>query len=170
MADLNVQRRKSGQLTWLWMVLAVLLVAAFLVWLGVASEPTPEVAVVEEEVTDASVTTLSLADFARSSRQYEGQVVRVLDVPVASRMGSQAFWTQFPNEVPFLVKLGQPLVDGGETVRSGETVHVTGRVVTMSDSVLAAWQASGAIADEMQRAEAEFATAFLEATQVARAR
>jgi hypothetical protein len=171
MADLNVQRRKrAGQMTWLWMALALVLVAGFLVWLAVSSEPTPEVAVVEDDAVDASAQTLTLAEFARTPQQYAGQLIRVTDVPVASRMGSQAFWTQFPNEVPFLVKLSQALIDGGSTVQSGQTVHVTGRVMTMTDSVLAAWQETGAITDEMERAEAEFATAFLDAVQVTPAR
>ncbi|HKJ93384.1 MAG TPA: hypothetical protein VJ957_09450, partial [Longimicrobiales bacterium] len=60
------------------------------------------------------------------------------------------------------------LAADGVTMESGTRYNVSGRVVTMSDSVLDAWQQSGAIQNEGERMQAEFATAFLEASTVTR--
>ena len=64
-----------------------------------------------------------------------------------------------------LIKLGPELVAAGVAVRSGEVVSVSGRIMAMTDSVLAAWQQEGAITDEGQRMEAEYVLGqtFLEA-------
>jgi hypothetical protein len=49
------------------------------------------------------------------------------------------------------------------SVEVGTPYTVVGTMYAMNDSVLNAWEASGAIADEGQRMQAEFATSFLEA-------
>ena len=80
-------------------------------------------------------------------------------------MGNQAFWIELPNQNPFLVRLGSALVQDSVQVQQDQTVTVTGNVHSMSDSVLTAWMADSVIT-EGQRLEAEFATHFIEATQV----
>lgn len=111
---------------------------------------------------------LSVAQFAANPAAYDGQEVTLDSVAVASRLGEQAFWMTFPNENAYLVKLDSALVAGGTRVASGEAYRVSGRVVTMSDSVLAAWEQSGAIADPGQRAEAQYAMSFIEANRLER--
>ena len=119
-----------------------------------------------DDAGDAAVesgeSVITLEEFASGPQARVGQTVTLENVQVASRMGEHAFWIEFPNETPYLVKLEPALTDGGLSVASGERYRITGRVVTMTDSVLAAWQDSGAITDEGQMAEAQFATSFLE--------
>lgn len=166
MADNETQRRPQGrQYTWLWMILALVLTGALLVWLAVVSEPT-EVAVVEEEEPEAEamVPAVPIDQFAVNPDQYAGQMVRLTDIEVASRMGTQAMWINLPNDMPYLIKLDTAALGQAGTIASGDFVTVAGMVHPMTDSVLAAWQETGAIQNEGQLAEAQFATSFLEAT------
>lgn len=167
MAEINVERKPSGQFTWLWVALSLVLMVGFFWWLSVKAEPTSGPIVQEEtpeeEAEGAAVTPEQLAAGAAA---YAGQDVRLRDVTIASRMGAQAFWIQLPNDQPFLVKLDSALVAGGRTVAGGQRVSVAGRLHAMSDSVLDAWQQSGGIADEVERAEAEFAQHFIEAREL----
>ena len=111
---------------------------------------------------------MTLEQFAAAPQAHTGQTVTLEGVQVSSRMGEHAFWIEFPNETPYLVKLEPALTDGGLRVASGERYRISGRVVTMTDSVLAAWQESGAITDEGQMAEAQYATSFLEVQKAER--
>lgn len=165
MAEINVERKPAGSYTWALVALSLVLIVGFFWWLNVNAESTsgPVVQEQTEEEEIAGLSEATLTDLA-SPQPLVGQVLRFRQIPVASRMGTQAFWTQLPNENAFLVKLPQ-----GEQVSSGETVGVTGTIVQMSDSVLTAWEESGAIADELERAEAEFAEYFLEASRITRA-
>lgn len=162
MAEINVERKPAGNYTWALVALSLVLIAGFFWWLSVNAEPTsgPIVQEETEEEVEPGVTTVTLAEL-ESPQALLGQVVRIEQVPVGSRMGSQAFWAQLPNQNPFLFKL-----PSGEQVSSGETVGVTGTVVQMTDSVLTAWQESGAIADEIELQEAQFAEHFVDATRV----
>lgn len=170
MAEGKTARRKpAGQLTWLWMIFAIALTGGLMVWLAVASEPSAPVVVKEEDGTAAAgLPTVALADFAANTKQYEGQAIRLAQLRVASRLGRQAFWIQLPNDVPYLIKLDSILVRQGFQVQGGDAVSVTGVVHPMSDSVLTAWQAQGALTTEDQKVEAQFATSFIEASRVVR--
>ena len=121
-----------------------------------------------EAAVESGESVMTLEQFASAPQSHAGQTVTLEDVQVASRMGEHAFWIEFPNETPYLVKLDPALVDGGLRVVSGEKYRISGRVVAMTDSILAAWQDSGAITDEGQMAEAQFATSFLEVESAVR--
>jgi len=153
------------------MIIAFLMVAGLMAWLAVTGQKST-VAVVEEEdpAAAAPATPITLDELANNASGLSGRNVSLAGIQVASRMGAQAFWIQLPNQNPYLIKLGPELVAGGVAVQSGEVVDVSGRIVAMTDSVLAAWQQSGAIADESQRMEAEFVLGqtFLEAREVRR--
>jgi len=160
------QRKPAGQFAWLWMIVSLISVGGFLAWLGVKSEAST-VAVVEEtedEAGDASTAeVVTLEQLQAGSEPYVGRMIRVEHVSVASRLGERAFWTMLPNGTPYLVKLA-----AGAGVEQGEVVTVVGRVAAMSDSVLAAWQQEGVLTDDGQRAEAEFATNFVDAVSIER--
>lgn len=174
MADINVEREPARNYSTILAVVSVVLIAGFLWWLGVSSEPT-QVAVIEDEVADTAGVgeearmDVTLAQIAAGPEAYVGRELAVRDVAVSSRMGAQAFWTELPNNQPFLIKLDSTLIASQETVSSGERMLVRGMMHAMTDSVLTAWEASGAIRDEMERAEAEFAQQFLEASRLRRA-
>jgi hypothetical protein len=169
MADIRVQRGKHlGQNTWLWMAVALVLVAGLMAWLVVQTRQLP-VAVVEteseEDIAAAAVPVVTLADFA-SPRELVGREVRVENVPVASRLSEQTFWTELPNGVPYLIRLTPAAQAEAGTIGGGQVVGMlVGQVHTMSDSVLTAWEQEGALRDEVQRVEASFATTFLEAAR-----
>ena len=121
-----------------------------------------------DAAAEAETGAMTLEQFAANPQSHTGQSVTLEGIAVASRMGEQAFWMELPNETPYLIKLDHSLVDGGLRVASGERYTISGQVVSMSDSVLAAWEQSGAVADEGQKAEAQFATSFLEARRAER--
>ena len=81
---------------------------------------------------------------------------------VSSLVGSEAFFLAVPNQSgPYLGRMLPAVAESGVVVQSGATVSVTGRVYAMTDSVIDAWVASGAIA-ESDRILAVFAESFLE--------
>ncbi|MBI4539282.1 MAG: hypothetical protein HY704_07235 [Gemmatimonadetes bacterium] len=166
MAEGAQTRGGAGRLTVPLGIVAVASVGAFLYWLYVTAQPTT-VAVVQEEVpTDTAFTSVPATDFAlfaTGPQNYVGMRVRFDSIKVASRLGTQAFWTQLPNETPFLVRLDSALVASGIAVASGEVLRLVGTVHKMTDSVLDDWEARQVLADDMQRAEAEFATTFIQA-------
>lgn len=149
------------------MIAALISAGAFLYWLGAVSEPTSaEVELAEEgEEPPAFATALAvpLEELQRSERDYVGQRLRINDAVVASRLGSQAFWIALPNQNPYLVKLDSTLIRQEVSVASSDTVSVAGVIHEMSDSILDAWMDAGALTQDVQRIEAEFATTFLEA-------
>lgn len=172
MADINVERRSSpGSYTWIWMLVAVLMVGAFMVWLSIASEPS-EVAVVSEEdgngddADDPDAVTVSVGDFAANPDGHTGQRVRLREAQVQARLGEQAFWMELPGGVPYLVRMMPEVVERAVTVNQGDRVDITGQVHEMSDSVIADWEANGVLRTEGERMQAEFATTYLEAHRV----
>jgi hypothetical protein len=174
MADIRVERaQRASQNTWLWMAVALVLIAGLMAWLVVQTRQLP-VAVVEteteEDVAAAAVPAVTLAEFM-NPRELVGREVRVENVPVASRLSDQIFWTELPNGVPYLIRLTPAAQAEAGTVASQTVLEmVVGQVHTMSDSVLTAWVVEGALQDEGQRVEASFATTYLEATRGRRAR
>ncbi len=148
------------------MILSFVAIGGFLFWLSRTAEPT-SVAVVEEGGSSTAAAAGGMLvgwnDFGANPGSYEGQMITLRPVRVASLLGHGAFWTQLPNETPFLIKLGDALIADGLVVASGDVGELTGTVHTMSDSVLNAWQDGGVFTEDVQRIEAEFASSFLEA-------
>jgi hypothetical protein len=95
----------------------------------------------------------------------EGSEIRVASFNVASTLGTQGFWLDIPNGNPFLVSMSAEVMASGIAVAAGASATVTGVVHAMSDSTLTAWATAGTIQDN-DRIVAEFATHYLEATQV----
>lgn len=164
MAEGQRTRDAAGRFTTPLAVVAVGSVLGFLYWLYVTAEPTT-VAVVEEAPADtafAAVAPTEWASFSTGPRNYVGMRLRFDSIAVVSRLGNAAFWTNLANETPFLMRLDSALVAQGFTVTGGDELRVIGTVHEMTDSVLDAWQQSGVLSNDMQRAEAEFATLFIE--------
>jgi len=166
----QTERKKPRRaLTWLWMLISLVAVGAFLYWLSVESEPT-QVAVVEEEDPFAGETgalRVSPDTFAADPDSYVGGDVLLNGVRAQSTMGPQAYWLEMPNGVPYLAKADSSLLTAGEfDLEVGTAYSLVGTVHVMSDSVLTAWEETGAITEEGQRMQAEFATSFIEVRRV----
>ena len=164
------RRAAGGRYTWIWMLIAIAMIAGLMTWLAMSGQQSTVAVVEEEEPGPAEAAAITLDDLQTNASALSGQSVSLDGVQVASRLGTQAFWILLPNQNPYLIKLGPELVSAGVAVQSGEVVALTGRVVTMTDSVLAAWQEEGAIADESQRLEAEYVLGqtFLEVRELRR--
>src|SRR5680860_768184 len=106
-------KSRGGSRTWLWMILSLVVVGGFLVWLGVASEPTavPVFEDVEEE-TEYELAEGTVAvhkdSLAENKAAYLDQQIRVSDVEASSPLGPGIFWGELgdrTNQVPMLVRL-----------------------------------------------------------------
>ena len=168
MAWIRSEKGASESMALPLMILTFVLVAGFLYWLSVTAEPT-QVAIVEEDdpADMASGAAVSWDAFGADPQSYAGREISLSRVEISSLLGTQAFWTQLPNETPYLFKMGDQLVTDGMVVAVGDLGDITGMVHMMSDSVLNAWEAAGAFPDPVNRIEAEFATSFFEATTLA---
>jgi hypothetical protein len=114
---------------------------------------------------DSVVTT---QDLAVNPGALQGTLITLENVQVASKMGPHAFWIQLPNENPYLVKLDSTVLASGAIVAKGETYTITGRVTPMSDSIMSAWEKDGTITDEGVKAEAQYATSFIQVNRMQR--
>jgi hypothetical protein len=155
------------------MIVAFLAIFGFLYWLnlqGQALEAEKQAAIREAAAADSAESDLGAISIEASQIQmdaspYEGQMVRLDSLPVASGLGSQGFWLEMPNKNPFLVSLSDAVKADSVKVSSGEVVTVIGTIRVMSDSVLNAWSTVGSIG-EGDRLAAEFATHYLDAARV----
>ena len=170
MTDMRSRRGAAG-IAPLLMIVAVLGMVGLLVWLGRTAEGTQALVVEEGSTTDsleAASTFVTTDDLRTDPSQYEGEVIRLVEIPVASPVGTQAFFGEIGiggvSSSPFLMRLSSDLVAQGQALPQG-TVNVVGTVYVMSDSVAADWLASGTIG-EGDRPLVEFATHFLEILSV----
>jgi hypothetical protein len=152
------------------MIVAFLAIAGFLYWLNVQAKADAAARAVEEDVPEETAAPMggilvAGEDLQTDPSPFEGQVIRVEGLVVASGLGTQGFWMELPNKNPFLVSMSEAVKAEGISVSSGQTVSVAGTIYAMGDSVLNAWTSSGAIG-EGDRLAAEFATHYLEASQV----
>lgn len=161
-------RAGAANLTPLLMVASFAAMIGFLVWLGSTSEGTEAVMMDEETVelpdtsAEAGAVEASLDQLIQQPDQLEGQVIKITEIEIASRLGPEAFFLDLPQS-PFLVKMDSAMVARGQSVPPPEVnVTVTGTVHAMNDSIVSAWAEAGAIT-EGNRPLVEFATHWLEA-------
>lgn len=171
MAD-NASRRGATNLGVPLMILAFATIAGFMYWLnGQASNEmaarqayADSVAAAEEEEANRPPV-ISAERIQMDASPFEGEAIRMEQVPVASTLGTQGYWLEMPNGNPFLISVSSDAeIEGGE-VGTGDDVWLTGRVTAISDSVLNAWTEAGTIGDG-DRLAAEFATYFIEVLQL----
>ena len=163
-------RRGAANFAPVLMILSFVLMIGFLVWLGMTSEGTDEVALVENDTTaveepdtmELGATRVTAQELRLNPEEHEGQRVRI-GSSVASAVGSQAFFLDLPQS-PFLVKMDSSLVAEGRQIPQGEIV-VTGTLLAMNDSIVDAWAEAGSIS-QGDRPLVEFATHFIEASRI----
>jgi hypothetical protein len=165
----NGSRRGATNLGTPLMIVAFVVIAGFMYWLSEQAALEREARVVEDTVpaedTMSSAQLVAPADIQMDATPFEGQEIRLNAVNVASLLGDQGFWLEMPNGNPFLVSMGPELMAAGTTVTPGSPATVIGVVHAMNDSTLTAWTDAGTIA-ESDRIVAEFATHYIEATDV----
>jgi len=164
----NGSRRGATNLGTPLMIVAFIIIGGFMYWLSEQAAAERAMREVEEtpaEDTMPAVETVPVADIEVDATPFVGQEVRIANTNVASALGTQGFWLETPSGNPFLVSKGPEVMAAGTTVTPGNPVTVVGTVHAMSDSILTAWTEGGSIA-ESDRIVAEFATHFVEATQV----
>lgn len=172
MADISVQQKQGGGLTWLWALLAVAAVIGLMLWLGAESADIDEqaalaadsAAVAEREPAAAGGEAAELAAIASDPAGFTGRPLAVSGVPVAATLGPRAFWAEVPGANPFLVVLA-PEVANPEAAAIGQRVDLGGSVADVTPEVVTEWVQQGVL-NEGARAEAEFATHYLLASQM----
>jgi len=151
------------------MVMTFAVIGSFMYWLqGEAAAERALKLVEAAEVVEELVSTapeVSSDDLRLGGATYEGQEIRLSSFIVASLVGSQGFWLDIPGGSPFLVSMSADVIAEGLAVSGGTMATVIGTVVPMNDSSLTAWSDAGTINDN-DRLVAEFATHFIEATDV----
>ena len=172
MADTGSRRGASNMGVPL-MLLTFLLIGGFMYWLYVTAEP-PE-PVVMEEVDEEPEMVSGVAEvdpqaLKTAADSFTGSEVRLVGVAVSQMIGDQAFFVDLPQNdtlpaQPFLVRMTPDLAATGASTAYGDRVTVEGPVVSMSDSIIADWVASGVISENDQIL-VEFSTHFIEAQRV----
>lgn len=150
------------------MIVAFVVIGGFMYWLAnqaAAERALQEIEEAPVEDTTPSVRVVAPGDIEADGTPFVGQEVRINATNVASLLGEQGFWLETPSGNPFLISKGPEVMASGVTITPGTPVTVVGTVHAMSDSILTAWTESGTIA-ETDRIVAEFATHFVEATNV----
>ncbi|NNF12659.1 MAG: hypothetical protein HKN72_05530 [Gemmatimonadetes bacterium] len=164
----NDSRRGATNLGTPLMIVAFVVIGGFMYWLSAqAAAERAQREIDEVPVEDTSPTTgaVPVGDIETDGTPFVGQEVRIAATNVASLLGDQGFWLETPSGNPFLISKGPEVMASGVTVTPGSAVGVVGTVHAMGDSVLTAWTDAGTIA-EGDRIVAEFATHFIEATEI----
>jgi hypothetical protein len=167
MVSFGSRRGEAGALSVYLMAGAFLSAVGLMAWLWVRAAPV-EVEVVEggsggEEVVPTVVAT---STFGTNPTAQAGMLIQLNEIPVQSRVGSEAFFVEVAGQPgPYLVKLTPEVAMSGVVIENGATVSLVGEVYAMSDSVADAWVASGGIS-EGDRILAVFAESFFEAAEV----
>ena len=133
------------------MVAAFVVVGGFLAWLNVEAADT-EVAVVEDASGGADALggapTVDVSVFGADPMAHADGVIRINNVEAQSAVGTQAFFVDIGQPIPYLIRMGDRVAADGVVVASGATVSVVGQVYAMSDSVADDWVANGTLTED----------------------
>lgn len=169
MADISVEQKKGGDLTWIWAAAAIIAIVALMAWLFSTREAA-ETAVVTDTGADTTAVAeaagppaTDLAAVGGTPDQFVGQEIRVENVPIAAVLGDRGFWAEIPGQNPFLMVVGPEVTDAG-WVAAGDTVSLSGTVQPVTEEVVNEWVTAGSIR-EGASAEASFATHYMQVTQ-----
>lgn len=159
MAEIPIER-KSGIPWWVWLILAVLVIA-FFIWMftgdddadRVATDLNPVEVVPVVPVTDATmaapndpagpITDLTMITGATGLTSMVGRQVQLGNVRVQEVVGDRTFWVGSSADQRALVVLnevatpGQPGVEGRYDVTAGQVVNVNGTIRNINDPAFA---------------------------------
>ena len=109
-----------------------------------------------------AVAEVDLGTFTADPEAHLGHEIRLTNAYVDSRMGQRAFWVKLSNQGLYLVRGS---ADNSAVGQPGRPVTVVGPVREMTDSVVQAWIADGAITAD-QEMEARYAESYMDAWYV----
>jgi len=165
----NTRSNRAGAAsTTLVAIVAVVAILGLMIYLNRASSasvPAPPAMVEGGGDMGPTAPPISASTFGSGMQSYVGQEIDLQGVTVAQVMSPEIIWVDVPTpqgSTPFPVKLAA----GATAPAANSTVNVEGRVLEKTDSVVNAWQASGAIENADQRAQAEYGPYFIEAKAV----
>jgi hypothetical protein len=157
----------SGATAKILMVVALVAILGLMFYLNVASKasvpppmPTDDSAG-SETAGSATAPAVTAADFGANAQSYVGQEIDLRGVSVSQVMSPEIIWIDVPTpqgNTPFLVK-----VLSGSAPAQNAKVNIEGRILEKTDSVIAAWQQSGAIQNAGQKDQAEYGSLFIDA-------
>ena len=139
MADIDLERKRGGGMSWLWWVLGLLLLAAVIWWVwpsgdeelagGLETEPTGEVQPLPEPAPEmvGEQPGVSVAEIIESPATYTGQTltseVQVTEVPT-----DRGFWIEDQGERLFVIIIDQPQ-EQPQNIQPNTTVRLQQAVV-----------------------------------------
>lgn len=173
MANTKVADSGAARMTWLWMGVGVVTVGLFFWWISVSSEPSQvvapqeDVAVAEGGAGAQVVQTVELAALTGAPAAYVAQEIHLASATITSVMGDNAFWIEGPSGPFLVVKAEEFTTSGGAAVASGRTVSITGRFWEQSPGTIQEWRETGFMTDGGHLAQAEFATHYIQAREIA---
>jgi hypothetical protein len=167
----NASRRGAADLGMPLMVVAFLVMGGFMYWLYGEAKAEAAIQIVEDDTTEVvdnveGAVTVAAVDIQLDATPYEGQMIRIAGLSVASELGTQGFWLGMPNGNPFLVSMSDEVTALGLEITQGTGATVVGIVHPMTPEIAQAWLDAGTIADGDKLA-AEFALHYMEAQVVA---
>lgn len=176
MADISVEQKSSAQKTWIWALLAVILIIALMFWLNRQSQELGRTAAIQGDTVGAmapgtAAATGEAADLeavAQDPDSYQGRALSLQGVPIAAALGPRSFWADIPGQNPFLVILG-PNVAEVQMPVAGQRLNLSGTVQPVTEQQINDWITAGTVA-QGSREEAAFATHYLLASSATTAR
>lgn len=139
MAEIPVTK-KSGIPWWVWLILA-LVVIAIAWWLIASGDDDVETAAVSEPVPAVApagpITDLTTITTAADRSALTGREVQLTGAPVGDVVGDRGFYVGSGDQLVFVVldqvpTPGQPGVEGRYDVTTGQTINLTGSVQPVS--------------------------------------
>ena len=109
-----------------------------------------------------AIAATDLATFTADPESYVGQEIRLTNASVDSRMGRQGLWLKLSTQGLYLVR---GTAENAAAGQPGRPVTVAGPIREMTDSVVQAWIAEGAITAD-QEMEARYAESYMDAWYV----
>jgi hypothetical protein len=173
MADISVEKKKGGDLTWVWALVAVLAVGGLMVWLATSQQTTTQVVsgVGTDTVAGApgaggvAAEPVDMSALSADPEPFTGRRVQASNVSVAAVLGDRAFWADVPGANPFLVVVGAEVASTDWLTAGATLSRLEGTVQPVSDAELNQWVEGQVIRPEA-RDEASFASHYLNAVQV----
>ena len=164
MADISVQKKSGGDLTWVWATAAVIAIIGLMAWLVSTQDSATTTAATTAADTVADVTapaaeTVELSAVGAAPDQFVGRTLQIESVPVAAPLGNRGFWADIPGANPFLV-IVDPSVSDVSWVGSGGAPSVVGTVQPVTETELDTWIQGNYIQADA-RPQAAFATHYL---------
>lgn len=137
------------------MILCFLAMAGFLYWLSTYAATEPDEVVAGED--GEALNEVSFQEFAVGTQAYMGEEITLRGVGVTATIGTRFFWTNITADDLYLLAISDAAMADSVDVSSLRRVDVTGTVMALTDSVIAAWDEAGAFANEGDRFQVEFA-------------